>query len=466
MVLRVLAACVAWLALGATIVFAAVQADSTAPATPASVTAAALPGGEPGEPAGAGVPAAPPVAGWRAVQAALAARGVTTSANLTALWIGDVAGGLKTGGTAQSLAYGAADADLGRLTGWWRGGHAFANFAVIRGRDLSGRFVGDALVASNLEAYASVRLYDAWIEQAFAGERGSLRIGSMGADEEFAGTDGGAMLTNSGFGWEAGIGANVVNGGPIYFVPALGARLEFRPAERWTLRAAAYDGDSFDSPEGNPAVNAHGLHFSLGRAQGAFLIGEGAHDWGTGKGSLAGSARLGAWRHTADFPDQRLDATGASFVTSGLEPAVHHGNQGGYGVLEQKFWNAPAHADGGIGGWVRVAGAPADRSTYSWVSETGVRWTGLLPGRALDSFGAGWVDATVSPALRQQVRDANAADGGTRPVPDHEGVLEAAYQMKLGDHWVVTPDLQWIRHPGATAALANATVAGLRVSWQ
>lgn len=77
-------------------------------------------------------------------------------------------------------------------------------------------------------------------------------------------------------------------------------------------------------------------------------------------------------------------------------------------------------------------GAPADRSTYSRVSEAGVRWTGLVPGRAQDALGVGWVDAIVSPALRRQVRGANAADGGTRPVPDHEAAFEAAYQMKFG----------------------------------
>ena len=186
--------------------------------------------------------------------------------------------------------------------------------------------MGDALVASNLEAYPSLRLYDAWIEQSFALERASVRFGSMGADEEFAGTDGGAMFTNSAFGWEAGIGANVINGGPIYFVPALGARLEFTPSERWTWRAGAYDGDSFDSPGGDPAVNAHGLRHSQSRAQGAFLIGEGARQWGAESGGLPGGARLGAWRHTADFPDQHLDDRGGSFVVSGLDPVVHHGS--------------------------------------------------------------------------------------------------------------------------------------------
>jgi porin len=464
MIQRVLSLLVTWLALGTTAALAQAPADSGAAS--GAVTAAAVPDGPGSSPAFSPSGAAASANAWRALHAHLAERGLTTTVALTGLWIGDVAGGVKTGGTVQSLAYGAADADLEKLTGWWKGGHAFANVAFIRGHDLSGRFVGDALVASNLEAYGSLRLYDAWIEQAFAGDHASLRLGSLGADEEFTGTEGGAMLTNSAFGWEAGIGANVINGGPIYFVPALGARLEYRPAENWAVRAGAYDGDSFDSPDGDPVVNAHGLRFSLSRTQGAFLIGETVHEWGGAKGALPGTLKLGAWRHTANFPDQRRDANGGSFAVTGLDPAVHHGNQGGYGVFEQKFWNAPADAAAGISGWVRVGGAPADRSTYSWVAEAGLHWTGIVPGRAQDALAVGWVRAIVSPELQQHVRDANAADAGGRPVPDHEGVLEAAYQLKLGDHWSVTPDVQWIQHPGTTAATANATVAGLRLGWQ
>jgi porin len=463
---RVLLLLGAWLTLGTTLVLAEVQSDSTATAPPVSATAAVLPDAAPGLPPAAATALAAPVTTWRPLQSALETRGVTMNATLTGLWIGDVAGGLGTGGTLQSLAYGAADADLEKLTGWWKGGHAFANVAFIRGHDLSGRFVGDALVVSNLEAYESLRLYDVWIEQVFAGERASLRIGSMGADEEFSGTECGSVLTNSAFGWEAGIGANVVNGGPIYFVPALGARLEFRPAEPWAFRVGAYDGDSFDSPDGNPVVNAHGVRWSLDRAQGAFLIGEGSRSWGAGKGGHPGVIKLGAWRHTANFADLRLDASGASFAASGLDPAVHHGNQGGYGAVEQKLWSAPSNAAAGICGWVRAAGAPADRSPYSWVSEGGLSWTGMLPGRPQDALVVGWVSALVSPEFRQQVRDANASGGGSDPVPDHEAVLEAAYSMTFGDHWVVTPDVQWVQHPGATSVTPNATVAGLRVTWQ
>jgi len=453
-------------ALAGTTTFAADPPDSTSPPPATEVAATEIPGTAPGSPAGAGAAGVAPAAGWREWQSALAARGVTTSGSLTAMAIGDVAGGRRTGGTAQSLAFAATDADLEKLTGWWKGGHAFVNAAFIRGKDLSNRFVGDALMASNLEAYNSLRLYDAWIEQSIAGGRMSVRTGSIGADEEFASTQGGSVLTNSAFGWEAGIGANVVNGGPIYFVPGLGIRFAVNTGTTWHLRAGAYDGDSFDSPNGDPTVNAHGLHFQLNSKQGAFLLGEGSHEWGVATGALPGNAKLGVWRHTADFPDERLDSNGAPFALSGQEPAEHRGNDGVYGVMEQKLWNHPGDPSRGLSAWSRVAGASADRSLYSSVVEFGLHWAGPLPARAADGISIGFVSANVSADVRQQVRESNAATGGNAPIPDWERVVEAAYQLHAGAHLSVTPDLQWVLHPGTTSATPNATVAGLRVSWQ
>ena len=460
--------------LGAGTVLAQPVADTTGARPPADITATVVHESAPGvndasasgaTPSAVTAPGAP--AGlWGAWRAALGVHGVTTSASLTGMWIGDVSGGVHTGGVAQSLAYAAADADLEKLTGWWKGGHAFANAAFIRGRELSGPFVGDALVASNLEAYGSLRLYDAWIEQSLARGGLSMRLGSMGADEEFCGTSGGSMFTNSAFGWEAGIGANVVNGGPIYFVPALGARVAVNAGDAWHLRLGAYDGDSFDSPGGDPAINAHGVRFDLSRAQGAFLIAEACHEWGGKEAERPGCAKLGAWRHTADFPDNLRDSRGASFALSGLDPAMHHGNQGVYGALEQKLWNAPRGDERGIFAWTRIAAAPADRSMYSSVMEAGLHWAGPFAGRGRDALGVGFVTANVSPDLGQHVRDANAARGGNAPVPDWERVVEAAWQFRFGEHFTITPDAQWVMHPGTTSSTPNAVVAGLRVSWQ
>lgn len=404
---------------------------------------------------------------WAAWPSAFAQHGVEISGSMTGLWIGDVAGGMRQGGVYNTLGFLSAQSDLAKLTGWWQGGRAFVNGAWIRGGSVSSSFVGDALVVSNLDGFDSIRLYQAWLEQGFFGDHASLRAGVLSADEEFCGTDGGAMFTSSGFGWNAGIGGNVVNGGPIYYAPGLGVRLEAHPVKGWTVRTGAYDGDSFDSPDGDPDPNQHGLHFRLSRAQGAFLIGEVQHAWNEeGDAAQPGTFRLGAWRHTADFADNLRDAQGGSFAITGLEPANHHGNHGVYGVFEQKLWNESGDAAQGPCFWTRLAAAPADRSAFSWVSEAGVHWTGIVPGRTADMLGVGIVTAYVSPDAQQSVRDANSVDGGGRVVPDFERAVEMGYQVHIGDHWVVTPGVQWVQHPGTTTEIPNAIVSGLRVTRQ
>jgi porin len=397
------------------------------------------------------------------LMSALAAHGVAVNGTMTALWIGDVAGGIQPGGVYNTLGFANVDADLAKLAGW-PGAHAFANAAWIRGGSVSSSFVGDALVASNLDGFDSIRLYEAWIEQDLAGH-GSVRLGVLGADDEFAGSEGGAVFTNSGFGWQAGIGANVVNGGPIYFVPALGARVQVNGPKGWTARAAVYDGDSFDSPTGDPDPSQHGLHFQIDRGQGAFLISELAHAWG-GDEAPGSGFKLGGWAHTAEFADDRLDGNGAPFAMSGLAPAEHHGNHGAYGVLEQRLWSDPHDRSQGIGAWTRLAVAPADRSVYSRVVEAGLRWTGMIPGRNADVIGIGVVSADVSPDARQAVRDQNTVDGGSRAVPDFERVVEASYQLHAGEHWMVAPGVQWVQHPGTTTELHDATVLELRLTRQ
>jgi carbohydrate-selective porin OprB len=76
----------------------------------------------------------------------------------------------------------------------------------------------------------------------------------------------------------------------------------------------------------------------------------------------------------------------------------------------------------------------------------------------------GVVTAYVSPDAQQGVRDANLRDGGNRVVPDFVRALEAGYQVRVGEHWQVTPGVQWVQHPGTTRETRNAVVAALRVT--
>ncbi len=411
---------------------------------------------------------AEPVAGGAVWHEQLAARGITSTASANGLWIGNVAGGLEKGGVYNTLGVLSAEADLEKFTGAWKGATAGVDLYWIRGKSASWYFVGDALTVSNLDGYDSIRLYQAWLQQDFAEGRVSLRAGSLAADEEFTGTESGGLFLNGAFGWTAGVGANIVNGGPIYYSPAPGARVAIQPAEGWTVRAALYDGDSFDSPAGDPRVNQHGLHFSMSSSQGRFEIGEVAREW-KGEGGAApmpGTLKLGVWRHTADFADNWADANGQSFTLSGLEPAVHRGNRGWYGSLEHRVWAEKGAEGQGLTAWMRVAGAPANRSAIEWCTDAGFNWAGLLPGRDDDVFGIGVATAYVSRDAQRAQLDAWERDGETGVLPDFERVVEAGYQYRLGEHWAVTPGLQWVQHPGMTSEVANAWVPLLRVSFE
>jgi porin len=306
---------------------------------------------------------------------------------------------------------------------------AYLSALHVEGRGPTERYLGDFLAISNSEAYASTRLFEWWAEA--VRERWSLRAGALLADSEFAGTTPGASLLNSGFGWPAFLSANALNAGPAYYVAALGTRLAYT-SETTTWRLGVYDGDSFDSPEGDPHPNRHGTRFELNSAQGAFLITELAL-------APSGSAQrylIGAWAHTADFADQ---AGGPD----------HSGNHGAYAAIERSLLGQTGEA-GNLEAHLRAGLAPDDRNSVAWAADAGLAFTGPIPSRPADTLAYGVVHARLS-------------DRAPGPF-DYEQVHELSYTLALGEHLLLQPDLQYIRHPGADPSLDPALVATLRLS--
>jgi porin len=318
------------------------------------------------------------------------------------------------------------------------------------GEGPTSRHIGDLLAASNSEGYESARLYATWIEA----ESGAwnFRTGLLLADEEFAGTESGGALLNSSFGWPAFISANTVNTGPAFFVAAPGARVRVTFSENSALQVGVYDGDTFDSPTGDPTVNKHGLHNRLSRDQGAFVIGEIAHQLNEHTG-----AKFGAWLHTADFADVYRDAAGRSFTRAGTDPRNHGQNYGGYLSLEHAA-GAKAGEPGAVALHVRTGFAPADRNALGWVIDAGARWQGPLPGRPQDYFAVGFAHAEHSGDFSRAAREADP----TSPAPDFEQVIELAYGIQFTEKFTLQPDLQYIRHPGGSRANDDALVLIVR----
>lgn len=377
--------------------------------------------------------------GWRTY---LTDRGVHIQAGYIGEVFGNVMGGVERGTVYEGLAEVALELDLAKVIRW-PGGTVRVSGLSTHG-DSPSELAGDALTASNIDAYDSFRLYEWWLQQSLFADTLSVRLGALLADEEFTGTTGGGRLINSAFGWPAFISGNVVNTGPAFNVPALGLRLHWTPAPGWHLQGGLFDGDSFDSPAGDPAAHPHGTHFQLNADQGMLALAEAGYAWNQSatNGALSGQLKVGAWFHTADFPDHS-DPT-----------RFHDHNFGAYIAIEQQLWREAEDAGSqGLEFFFRVGGSPEDRSTFAFTLDTGLSYTGLIPGRDKDKTTIGFVHAEIS----DQPGEFNAFS-------HYEQVLEVSYEFVLRPWWSVQPDLQWIHHPTGGQDVDDALLLGLRTA--
>jgi porin len=181
--------------------------------------------------------------------------------------------------------------------------------------------------------------------------------------------------------------------------------------EGWFVQAGVFDGDSFDSPVGNPRVNAHGTHLHLDSDQGALVLGEVGYGWNQSatSGALGGQLKLGAWYHTADFADNANPAR------------QYEENFGGYVALEQLLWReSAASSSQGLEAFIRLGGGPENRSTFAFVLDAGLSYVGPLPGRDEDKATLGFVHADFSDS-----RD------GYKAFSSYEQALELTYELVL-----------------------------------
>ncbi|MFO1449624.1 MAG: carbohydrate porin [Opitutaceae bacterium] len=354
---------------------------------------------------------------------------------------GESVHGLMLGRVEGSRAVGSAGTELGY----------FGSVLGLRGRGPTGKYLGDFLAASNSEGFESVRLYSWWAE--LISPHWSLRVGALLADEEFLGTEAGGALINSGFGWPAFVSGNTVNTGPAFFAAAPGARLAWTPAPGLTCQIGIYDGDTFDSADGDPAVNRHGLHLGLGGRQGCFIISQVAFT----PESRPWRALGGAWWHTGDFSDLLRDDSGAPSALSGREPRLHSGNGGLFVALERTWGGEPGSA-GSVDAHIRLGTSPENRSAVAWAADAAVAWRGPFPSRGDDVLAVGLTEARFSDDLATASRLASPDE----PAPDYERVLEVSYTWKINDRFSVQPDLQWARHPGGSPALRDSLLVMTR----
>lgn len=412
---------------------------------------------------------------WGGVRSDLEQQGLKLSGVYTGEVMGDPVGGIEQRATAEGLLEVDVDGDLNALAGW-KGATMHASFFQIHGRSMSSNFVGNQFTVRDIEAAPATRLWALWLQQSFANDAVSIRLGQIPEQEEFVVSSLGAYFINGTFGWPIGLGANMPDGGGAYPLAMTGARLKVNISDQTSWMLAYFDGDPAPGPattQPDPQRrNVNGFNFSLRDPPAIFT--ELAHsiDQDKDSGGLPTTFKLGAWFHAGGFADLHTDNTGLSLAnpaSTGV-PRQYRDDYGLYGIVDHMLWRRPGTDDVGIGVFTRQMIAPPDRNTLPYYGEAGLTWKGMLDGRDNDVAGLAVAFGAVSPDLAARDRDANAF-GTPTAVRDYKSAVELIYRAQVLPWATLVPDVQYIAHPGYGTGLPgqpgtripDAVVIGLRM---
>ncbi|TAN29765.1 MAG: carbohydrate porin [Castellaniella sp.] len=412
---------------------------------------------------------------WGGLRAALK----DTGTDITLGYVGEgfdvISGGLRRRSSYEGRFEFSVDSDLDKAIGWPGAKAHVTIFNIHHGGSNVAENTGSLADPSNIDGLPTTRLFTAWLEQSLWNDHFSIRAGQLAADDEFFTSPTAGGLINGTFGWAGLMSADMTNGGPAYPVATPGIRLKFRPTDRLTALAAAFNGDPAgrhcdDDPQ---RCNRHGTKFPLGG--GTLWMGELQYgvDQSEGAEGLPGLYKLGAWYSDHGFADQRygLTESGASVPVS--DPALdsplnHRGDWGLYGVVDQTIWKSDARS---LSVFLRGGFSPSNRNLVSYYADGGFGLKGLFASRPDDRLTLGVAYAKISQDAAAADRDAVLFNDASYVARSSEIVYELNYTAQITPWWTLQPDLQYIVRPNGgqnpgdpTRSMNHAFIVGLRTT--
>ncbi|MFN3166257.1 MAG: carbohydrate porin [Phycisphaeraceae bacterium] len=355
--------------------------------------------------------------------------GIAVDATLTVDVSRNLSGGRSGAGTFRHLFDLSIGLDLGPLVGV-EGGSLLASFQTQEGQDGSAE-TGDLQAYSNIDADDFTALYELWYQQTLFDGVARIKVGKMDANADFAFVEHGGGFIHSSPGFSPTLFVL-----PTYPDPAFGAIGFVGEGGGLYAGAGVFDGAL---QEGVP-TGTRGPKTLFGGPADLFVIGEVGYAWGGVEAADASPGRVavGSWHHTGDFP--RFDGGARSRAT------------GAFLVFDQTLYREnPGAGDGqGLGAFFQYGWADPQLSLIEHHVGAGVQWVGALPGRDADTAGVmvSWAGLSDAP--------------GAGLTDEAEAAVELFYELRLGEHLSLKPDLQYIANPGG-AGLEDAWVATLRV---
>lgn len=351
-------------------------------------------------------------------------------------------GGLRSGTQTMFHTDVAIAADFQKLHGW-DGLSGYLQVIDDRGGRSNGRHVGSFMGVSNLEVDpASTRIFHAWVQTQSTDERFAALFGLYPVDSEFSTLDTAGMFSHPAYGPTADL--SMTHLPSIFPISALGLR----------LRGQARDGASYaqvavlDGVAGDPN-HPKGTRVRFKEGEGVFVIAEagrlGEAPEGDAAEAVPGKLAFGLWGYSAKGDDLVV-------VDGGGNP-VKRRRYGGYVLGEGRLGRLGGDPARGVDGFLRLSATDGDSSALRGAFNIGLKFNGLISGRAQDALGIAYTRGFVGDKYRQSVGNATA----------HEDALEIGYRVTLNDWLVVQPLAQRIRDAGADPALKDSTLVGMRI---
>ena len=382
--------------------------------------------------------------------------GITPTASYNGDAADNLSGGHRRGAIYNSTLHIQLAFDLDQLAGM-PGLSGYLDGLWINGGQPSKR-VGDVQNVSNLGAPGALRLYEGWLQYNTPDKRASLLAGRYDLNTEFYHLLSAGILLNGSFGIGAELAFSGFGDPSIYPDTSVGARAAFKPTPNSIVRAAVLDAAPLDRIHDSPApFNPH--NGALLIAEATLLAPQATADPATGQTFAVGRVAtptpydskisVGAWYYTGDF--NTFSATGPNGPYS-----RHHGEGGGYLLLDRLLYQPAARPDLRLSGFIQLGFAQPIVSRVATYLGAGLALNDFLPDRTSDQLSIGMAMARNGSNFLSAERRAGANFYAA------ETALELTYLAQVKSWLTMQPDLQYVIHPSAEANLRNATVAQLR----
>ncbi|WP_010219434.1 carbohydrate porin [Sphingomonas sp. PAMC 26621] len=388
------------------------------------------------------------------IRNSLAARGVSLSFGL----VNEVAYN-PAGGTSEKVAYAdqlsfAVKADMGKLAGL-TGGVFTLNISDRNGKNLS-----DIAQLGTLQE----------VQEIFG--RGNVaRISELSyAQDLFGGTlnvKGGRLDIGDDF---VAFSCKFQNLTFCYFTPdhIAGDNFFAYPVSQWAVRAKLKLAKDVSLKVGVYDINTKladksgGFSFNTSRSIGSDTMTELAWTPKLGPAGLPGTFKGGFWYSSARRSDLFLDANGLPQVVTGTSPLTHKGYFGYWLQAQQQLTGGRDGSSRGLTAFANFVQTDHRVVAVNQVINVGLFYVGAFASRPFDEIGIAVGRSRVSDVLRQAQLLRNATFNLAAPVQRSEIPVEVYYSLNIGKAIAIRPNVQYVRHPGGTAANKDAVILGLK----